>query len=61
MPLILDDALVYADDARIAASFAALALAAEHHQVIVLTCREKVFAPLGAARLTLQPWKLAEE
>ena len=57
LPLILDDALVYADDDRIAASFAALRLAAEKHQVIVLTCRAKTFEALGGARLLLRPWE----
>ncbi len=61
LPLILDDALVYSDDDRIAASFAALELAAKYHQVIVLTCRAKAFASLGRTRLTLQPWKIGEE
>ena len=61
MPLILDDALVYSDDDRIAASFAALEKAAAHHQVIVLTCRAKAFEQLGGARLVLQPWKMADE
>ena len=57
LPLILDDALVYADDERIAASFAALRLAAERHQVIVLTCRAKSFAALGGTRLALRAWQ----
>ncbi len=61
MPLILDDALVYSDDDRIAASFAALEKAAAHHQVIVLTCRAKAFEQLGGARLVLRPWRYVEE
>ena len=61
LPLILDDALVYSDDARIAASFAALEKAAASHQVIVLTCRAKAFGELGGARLMLEPWKVADE
>ena len=56
LPLILDDALVYSDDERITASFAALRMAAERHQVIVLTCRSKAFQPLGGVRLALAPW-----
>ena len=56
LPMILDDALAYADDQRIAASFAGLQQAARHHQVIVLTCREKSFAALGGTQLALQPW-----
>ncbi len=61
MPLILDDALVYSDDERIAASFAALEKAAAHHQVIVLTCRAKAFEQLGGARLVLQPWQMTDD
>ena len=54
IPLILDDALVYSDDERIARAFAALRLAAEHHQVIVLTCRADAFQPLGAKRVEIK-------
>ena len=57
VPLILDDALVYSDDGRIAGAFAALREASVHHQVIVLTCRAKAFAPLGGTRLALTPWQ----
>ncbi len=56
MPLILDDALVYSDDIRIDAMFRALTEAATHHQVIVLTCRQRLFAPLAGTRLALAPW-----
>jgi chromosome segregation ATPase len=56
VPVILDDALVYADDWRIAQMFKTLAAAAEHHQVIVLTCRMRAFEGLGGTRLTLAPW-----
>ncbi len=55
-PVILDDALVYSDDERITRMFAALRSAAEHHQVIVFTCRSAIFAQLGGARLSLEPW-----
>ena len=54
MPLILDDALVYSDDERMAALFAALSEAANHHQVIMLTCRAKSFAGLGGQRLEIE-------
>ena len=57
IPLILDDALVFSDDARIAASFAALRAAAAHHQVIVLTCRATAFEALGGKQLALTPWQ----
>jgi hypothetical protein len=52
-PVILDDALVYADDARFARVLAALGAVAGDVQVIVLTCRERAFADLGAVRPAL--------
>lgn len=58
VPLILDDALVYSDDGRIAAMFRALERAAQAHQVIVLTCRARAFEGLGGTRVTLAPWSL---
>lgn len=60
LPLVLDDALVYSDDRRIEAAFAALDAASRHHQVVVLTCREKAFAGLGGTRLALAPWEFTE-
>ena len=60
VPVILDDALVYADDQRIAAMFRALEQAAEHHQVIVLTCRTTAFEGLRGHRLALQQWSQAD-
>ena len=60
VPLVLDDALVYADDGRIAQMFEVLEEAARVHQVIVLNCREQTFAALaskpGATALALKPW-----
>jgi uncharacterized protein YhaN len=56
-PLILDDALVYADDARIDRMFEALRLAARSHQVLVLTCRERTFASLGGHRIAIGAWR----
>ncbi|MCB1513228.1 MAG: hypothetical protein H6876_02720 [Hyphomicrobiaceae bacterium] len=55
-PVILDDALVFADDERIVRMFAALETAAKLHQVIVFTCRSAAFAPLGGTRLSIGPW-----
>lgn len=55
-PLILDDALVYADDERIERMFAALQLAAQSHQVLVLTCRQRTFETLGGNRVEIAPW-----
>lgn len=56
MPVILDDALVYTDDGRLEAMFRCLELAAEHHQVLVLSCQESRFAKLAGKRLRLEPW-----
>ncbi|MGE0627605.1 MAG: AAA family ATPase [Hyphomicrobiaceae bacterium] len=60
MPLILDDALVFSDDTRLAAMFRLLSEAAKRHQVLVLSCREQVFEPLlagtGACRLSIDAW-----
>jgi energy-coupling factor transporter ATP-binding protein EcfA2 len=55
-PLILDDALVYSDDERIARAFEALTLASGLHQVIVLTCRTNSFAALRGKRLEITRW-----
>ncbi|MGH6887339.1 MAG: ATP-binding protein, partial [Geminicoccales bacterium] len=52
--VILDDALVYSDDRRIERMFEILAGAAEKFQIIVLTCRERVFEGLAAHRLRLE-------
>lgn len=56
-PVVLDDALVYSDDARIERMFGALDAASRKHQVIVFTCRERTFERLGGNRLRIMPWK----
>lgn len=56
VPLILDDALVYADDRRIVQMFEALKRAADIHQVLVLTCRERTFESLGGNRVAIGNW-----
>jgi AAA domain len=58
-PLILDDALVYADDQRIERMFEALKVGAESHQVLVLTCRERTFAGLDGNRVAISAWRPA--
>jgi energy-coupling factor transporter ATP-binding protein EcfA2/predicted nucleic acid-binding Zn-ribbon protein len=58
-PMVLDDALVYSDDERLAGMFRALEKAAQVHQVIVLTCRARAFDGLGGRRLDLEPWQIA--
>jgi uncharacterized protein YhaN len=52
--VVLDDALVFADDQRIERMFEILADAARQLQIIVLTCRERVFRDLAAHRLRLE-------
>ena len=59
MPLILDDPLVYSDDARLAAMCRALEDAAAGHQVILLTCREKAFEKISGHRLAIANWQPA--
>jgi len=46
-PIILDDALVYADDQRFGNTLTTLAVAASRHQVIILTCHEDRYIRLG--------------
>jgi uncharacterized protein YhaN len=52
-PLILDDALVYADALRLGRMKAILETAARHQQIIVLTCRKEDYLGLDARYLTL--------
>ena len=60
VPMLLDDALVFSDDQRLDHMFQALAAAAHQHQIIILTCHARSFAPLvdrhGANRLDLTSW-----
>lgn len=51
--LILDDPLVYADDARLDVMVEILSEAAERMQVILLTCRDRAFRHVQATRLSL--------
>lgn len=51
--VILDDALAFSDDDRIENMFDVLMRAGENVQIIVLTCRKKLFARLGAVPLEL--------
>ncbi|WP_397544528.1 AAA family ATPase [Roseovarius salis] len=52
-PVILDDALVFTDDDRIERMFDALHRQAGDLQIIVLTCRQRVFRDLGGNPLHL--------
>jgi DNA repair exonuclease SbcCD ATPase subunit len=58
-PLIIDDSVANTDDDRLVRVFQALAHAAQSHQVLVLTCRERDFASLGGARIALTSWDAA--
>ena len=53
-PIILDDAIVYTDDDRIERMFNALTQQAGDMQIIVLSCRQKVFRGLGGQTLTIR-------
>ena len=58
-PVILDDALVYADDARRDAMFDVLGLVSMGEkpiQIIYLSCHAGATASLGGKRITPQPW-----
>jgi uncharacterized protein YhaN len=53
--VILDDALAYSDSERLERMFDIIALAAAKTQILVLTCRDDLFARLGGNRLELRP------
>jgi hypothetical protein len=53
-PIILDDALVYADDGRFADALATLAFAAKRHQIIILTCHEHRYFGLTGPVIRLE-------
>lgn len=55
VPVILDDALIFSDDARLSAMFDVLEQAAADVQIVVLTCRDEVFGRLNGHRLTIAP------
>jgi uncharacterized protein YhaN len=52
--VILDDALAFSDDDRIESMFDVLMRAGDKVQIIVLTCRKKLFTRLGAAPLEIR-------
>ncbi len=60
LPVVLDDALVFSDDARIERMFTALTMAGDNVQVLVLTCRERSFRRLGGTMLQVVPWPASE-
>jgi uncharacterized protein YhaN len=52
--VVLDDALVFSDDERIERMFGILERAALRLQILVLTCRERLFEGLAGKRLHLE-------
>jgi energy-coupling factor transporter ATP-binding protein EcfA2 len=52
--VILDDALAFSDDDRIESMFDVLMRAGDKVQIIVLTCRKRLFTRLGAAPLEIR-------
>jgi energy-coupling factor transporter ATP-binding protein EcfA2 len=52
--VILDDALAFSDDDRIESMFDVLMRAGVNMQIIVLTCRKRLFTRLGAVPLEIQ-------
>ncbi|MFS4580875.1 AAA family ATPase [Phaeobacter sp. C3_T13_0] len=55
IPVILDDALAYTDDARIEALFDALTLQANDLQILVFSCHQKSFRDLGGTSIAIRP------
>ena len=53
--VVLDDALVFSDDLRMQRMFRVLERAAERLQILMLTCRERLFEDLAGTRLHLEP------
>jgi hypothetical protein len=51
--VILDDALAFSDDERIESMFDVLMRAGERVQIIILTCRKRLFTRLGAVPLEI--------
>lgn len=52
--VVLDDALVYSDDRRMARMFDILNMVGQQVQIIVLTCREQLFEGVGGKHLSLK-------
>lgn len=52
--VILDDALAFSDDDRIESMFDVLMRAGQNVQIIVLTCRKRLFTRLGASPLEIR-------
>jgi uncharacterized protein YhaN len=59
--VVLDDALVFSDDERMQRMFRVLERAAKRLQILVLTCRERLFEDLAGTRLHLESSSPAAE
>jgi uncharacterized protein YhaN len=57
VPLVLDDPLVYSDDARLESLCRVLAAAAGELQIVLLTCRPHAFQNLSGRRVSLTAWQ----
>ena len=57
--VVLDDALVYADDQRFESMLYALRRAAQHQQILVLTCRERDYVSAGFPVIRLSTCRAA--
>ena len=53
--VVLDDALVFSDDARMNRMFDILNVASRKAQVLIFTCREQLFEDVGGHLLSLRP------
>lgn len=58
--VVLDDALVYADDSRFESMLYVLRRAAEHQQILVLTCRERDYVSAGFPVIRLSNCRSAD-
>lgn len=60
VPLVLDDPLVYSDDARLESLCRVLERAADKLQIVLLTCRPLAFQKLSGHRVSLTTWQPEE-
>lgn len=60
VPLVLDDPLVYSDDARLESLCRVLERAAQKMQIVLLTCRPLAFQKLSGHRVNLSTWQPEE-
>ena len=58
--VVLDDALVFSDDRRMGRMFDILNMVGRQVQIVVLTCRERLFEGIGGKHLSLQAMNTEE-